>query len=143
MEIDEIKARIEAEYPTEEPKPFTPIKEGDILLANWGYEGNNPDFFKIIKRTAKQVVMMLLEEEVVGHGTHPLGESYVIPTNTPATWSVWRENNYGENENKPVILTKKVKVYERDGELFEYVELAYYAWAKLWNGKPAHDYCWH
>ena len=30
-----------------------PIQEGDILLANWGYEANNPDFVKVIKQIGR------------------------------------------------------------------------------------------
>lgn len=116
------------------------IQEGDILLANWGYEANNPHFFKVLKRTAKQVTIMQLKETVVGYDNHPLGGTFVIPSEEPATWSVWRKYQYAADEAKePVILKKKV----HQGENEEFIELAYYARAWKWKGTPAHDYCYH
>lgn len=117
------------------------IKEGDILLANWGYEANNPDFFKVLKRTDKQVILMELQNEWVSKDNHPLGGGYVIPTDKAATWSVWRKYAYEADEAKePVIIKKKVHT---DSEGVEHIKLAYYAWAYLWNGQPAHDYNYH
>lgn len=117
------------------------IKEGDILLANWGYEANNPQFFKVLKRTAKQVTVMEMQSERVSNDNHYLGGGYVMPTDKPATWSVWRKWNYEADEAKePVILKKKVHT---DSEGVEHIELAYYAWAYIWHGQPAHDYNYH
>jgi hypothetical protein len=129
--------------PAKEPKPIVVpdvIAEGDILLANWGYEANNPHFFKVIKRTAKQVTVMQLKNETVSLTHDGLGGKMVKPTDQPQTWSVWRDNNYGANENAPVILKKKVHT---DSEGNECISLAYYAWAFKWKGQPAHDYNWH
>lgn len=129
--------------PAKEPKPIVVpdvIAEGDILLANWGYEANNPHFFKVIKRTAKQVTVMQLKNETVSLTHDGLGGQMVKPTDQPQTWSVWRDNNYGANENAPVILKKKVHT---DSEGNECISLAHYAWAFKWKGQPAHDFNWH
>jgi hypothetical protein len=134
-------------YETTAPEPVTPkplavLEVGDILLANWGYEANNPHFFKVIKRTPKQVTIVQLEVETVSYTNDGMGGKMVIPTTKPATWSVWWNNNYkdGEDNTDPVTLKKKV---HNNTERGEYVELAYYAYAFKWNGQPAHDYCWH
>ena len=117
------------------------IKEGDILLANWGYEANNPNYFKVLKRTAKQVILMQLKTIIVSRDNHPLGGSYVVPSAEPATHSVWfSQDLYDEGPRKPAIIKKKVHSDEAGNE---HIELANYAWAYLWNGQPAHDYNYH
>lgn len=40
------------------------LKENDILSGTWGYEQTNASFFKVVKRTAKQVVLVQLETVV-------------------------------------------------------------------------------
>jgi hypothetical protein len=118
-----------------------PISEGDILLANWGYEANNPQFFKVLKRTAKQVTLMQMKDKRVSNDNHYLGGGYVVPTDEPATWSLWwNDNPWPDDERKPVIIKKKVHA---DSEGIEHIELAYYAWAFLWDYKPAHEYNYH
>jgi hypothetical protein len=122
---------------TEQPKKLPSLQIGDILLANWGYDANNPHFFKVIKRTLKQVTIVQLKVETVSFTNDGMGGKMVIPTTEPATWSVWWDNN---SNGEPVTLKKKI---HSDGVRGEYVKLAYYAYAFLWDGKPAHDYCWH
>ena len=124
------------------PKPLAVLEIGDIMLANWGYEANNPNFFKVIKRTAKQVTLMELKVETVSLTNDGMGGKMVVPTSEPKTWSVWWDKNYkdGEENTEPVIIKKKI---HSDNERGEYVQLAYYAYAFKWNGTPAHDYCWH
>jgi hypothetical protein len=122
-----------------EPVPDV-LKEGDILLANWGYEANNPHFFKVLKRTAKQATIMQLKNKTVSLTNDGMGGQMVMPTDEPQTFSVWRDNNYGANENAPVILKRKIHTNSYPNE---FILLANYAAAYLWDGKPAHDYNWH
>ena len=126
----------------EVPKALPTLQVGDILLANWGYDANNPHFFKVIKRTPKQVTIVQLTVETVSYTNDGLGGKMVVPTDVPATWSVWWNNNYrdGEDNTEPVTLKKKVHTNSERGE---YVELAYYAYAFKWNGQAAHDFNWH
>ena len=123
----------------EAPKALLTLQVGDILLANWGYDANNPHFFKVVKRTPKQVTIVQLKAETVSYTNDGMGGKMVIPTTEPATWSVWWDNNNNDN-GEPVTLKKKVHTNTQRGE---YVELAYYAYAFKWDGQPAHDYCWH
>jgi hypothetical protein len=139
----EIVSKYEETAPEpQQPKPLTVLEVGDILLTNWGYEANNPQFFKVIKRTPKQVTIMQLTVETVSLTNDGMGGKMVVPTTEPATWSVWWDKNYkdGEDNTDPVTLKKKVHNHPERGE---YVELAYYAYAFKWDGQPAHDYCWH
>ena len=129
--------------PVIEPKPkpeLDVLNEGDILLANWGYEANNPHFFKVLKRTAKQVTVVQLTNRTVSYTNDGMGGKMVIPTEEPATWSVWRDNNYGSHEKTPVILKRKVHI-SYDGN--ECISLSSYATAFKWKGQPAHDFNWH
>lgn len=112
------------------------LKEGDILLANWGYEANNPTFLKVVKRSNSMVHLMIMKNEIVKSDGH--WGSYVKPSNTPATWHVWQ--NADHEQGQPVIIRRKVKkLYETE----EYVRAESYCGAYLWDGKPAHEYNYH
>jgi len=123
--------------PKIEPIPNV-LKEGDILLANWGYEANNPHFFKIIKRTKTQVTINQLKDATVSYTNDGMGGKMVIPTVEIATWSVWRDDNSAVNN--PVVLRRKIQTDYKGNEC---INLSSYARAYLWDGKPAHDYNWH
>ena len=131
--------------PVREPQPpQEPIilKVGDILLANWGYEANNPHFFKVIKRTSKQVVVNQLKDQTVSYTNDGMGGKMVIPTDEIATWSVWRDDH--SEKNMPVILRRKIKVVNyRGNDHEECIDISSYATAYKWDGKAAHDYNWH
>lgn len=127
--------------PAKEPKPIVVpdvIAEGDILLANWGYEANNPHFFKVVKRTKNQVIVSQLKNETVSYTNDGMGGKMVKPTDEIATWSVWRDDN--SNANAPVFLRRKVKINSEGNEC---IDVSSYARAYKWKGQPAHDYNWH
>jgi hypothetical protein len=72
-----------------------------------------------------------------------MGGKMVMPTDVPATWSVWWNNNYNADNTKntnPVTLKKKIHWHLERGQ---YVELAKYAFAFKWDGQAAHDFNWH
>jgi len=133
--LENWKPPVQESKPIQEPVVF---KTGDILLCNWGYEANNPHFFKVIKRTEKQLVINQLINQTVSYTNDGLGGQMVIPTDQVSTWSVWRDNN--SDEHKPVVLRRKIQK-NTDGD--ECVAIASYAWAFKWKGQPAHDYNWH
>lgn len=121
---------------------MTTLNVGDIVLANWGYDANNPTFAKVIKRTKSQAHLMILKNQIVGHDKWDNGNgvgSYVIPSDEPATWSVFQNDDH--EEGTPVIIRRKVK---NSGLTYgEYCKLSptgHYAYAYKWDGQPAHDY---
>lgn len=117
------------------------IKEGDILLANWGYEANNPDFVKVIKRSGSMVTLMFLKNKFVKSDYTDCGNgygSYVVPSDEPATWSVFANDDHVEGT--PVIIRRKVKSGGYRGEYCKLSPNGNYAYAHLWDGQPAHDY---
>jgi hypothetical protein len=122
-----------------EPIPVV-LVEGDILLANWGYEANNPHFFKVVKRSPKQLTVTQLKNQTVSYTNDGMGGQMVIPTNEPETWSVWRDNNYGAHKDTPVILKRKIQIDYKGNEC---INISSYATAFKWTGQPAHDYNWH
>ena len=86
------------------------IQEGDILLANWGYEANNPDFVKVIKKTKTMATLMFLKNTMVSRDAYPDangGGCYVIPSNEPATWSCFA--NPGHEQGTPVVIRRDRK----------------------------------
>ena len=99
------------------------IKQGDVLVATWGYEAAISDFYVVLKRTPKMVTLAHVRsrEQAIG--------SYYTDgwTSTPTDLI----------DGKP--FRRKVCVY--DGE--EYVGISSYANAYPWNGKPMHNFNWH
>lgn len=118
------------------------IKEGDILLANWGYDANNPTFVKVLKRSKSMATLVFLKTKMVksdgidsgnGYGT------YVIPTDEYATWSCFRNDDH--EEGTPVIIRRKIKFAgERYGEYVKLPKDGNFAYAYKWDNEPAHDY---
>jgi hypothetical protein len=126
------------------PKEIRTIKEGDILVAQWGYEANNVNYFKVLKRTAKFVEVAELNAEYVPGDTGIYDGRYVQPGTTWKNYSLWADReswNFSERQDgEPIKFRRMVKQY-RDGG--EYALLTDYADMHLWNGKPQVDYNHH
>jgi hypothetical protein len=137
---------------TQEQTPKTPyvIKVGDILCMQWGYEANNVNYFKVLKRTKSQVQLgELIAERVEGDTGIYMGV-YVQPSNTWKHYSLWKQDEHGSmakgDGSEPIVLTRKIRkqVPDRisDGDEFVIVESSY-GYAYEWNGKPQTDYNHH
>ena len=73
------------------------LKEGDILSGLWGYEQTNASFFKVVKRTAKQVVLVQLETIVKKWDAYLCGKA--IPGDEkPGTERRFKIHNLGKDE---------------------------------------------
>jgi hypothetical protein len=115
------------------------INEGDILVAQWGYEANNVNYFKVLKRTKTFVEVAEVEAEYVPGDTGIYDGRYVQPSNTFKNWSLWNDGTRVDN-GQPLVLRRKVKTH-RDGG--EYANLCEYAHMNIWNGRPQVDYNHH
>lgn len=124
------------------PKEIRTIKEGDILVAQWGYEANNVNYFKVLKRTAKFVEVAELDAERVPGDPGIYMGIYVQPGTTWKRYCVFAKNSSFPHENagQPIRIRRMVKQYA-DGS--EYALLTDYADMHLWNGKPQVDYNHH
>ena len=129
----------------EKPKPAPKIiKEGDILVMQWGYEANNVNFFKVLKRTKTQVVIAELESIMTqpypcGCGTH----KYVTAGDSWKSWSLWANRDGGfieHNYDGPTAFRRKVKTNSYQNEI---VWVTDYAYAYLWDGDEVEDYNHH
>ena len=127
-----------------EPKTRQVIKEGDILVAQWGYEANNVNYFKVLKRTAKFVVVAELNTEYVSGETGIYDGVYVQPGTTWKNWSLWADRDAVTRERttdgQPITMRRKVQSYPNQDE---YALLCSYAHMYLWNGQPQVDYNHH
>ena len=100
------------------------IEAGDILCASFGYEAQLTDFYKVVKRTPKQVELVRLKERCFDY--HGMEGWMVEPT----------DEEIGDS------FRRKVKADWYDGE--ECVKVRDYgSVARLWSGKPIHNYNWH
>jgi len=131
------------ETQTEVKNPIT-IKEGDILVAQWGYEANNVNYFKVLKRTKTFVEVAELNAEYVPGDTGIYDGRYVQPGTTWKHYSLWADRDSSSasrrDDGQPIVFRRKVKTHSDGGE---YVNLCEYAHMNLWNGRPQIDYNHH
>lgn len=134
--VAEVKAEVE-----KTPKL---IQVGDILVAQWGYEANNVNFFKVLKRTKRFVEVAELNAEYVPGDTGIYDGRYVQPGTTWKNYSLWADResyNFSERtDGEPIKFRRMVKPY---GNGDEYALLCEYAHMNLWDGKPKVDYNHH
>lgn len=134
--VAEVKAEVE-----KTPKL---IKVGDILVAQWGYEANNVNFFKVLKRTKRFVEVAELNAEYVPGDTGIYDGRYVQPGTTWKNYSLWADREAWDlnrrEDGEPIKFRRMVKPY---GNGDEYALLCEYAHMNLWDGKPKVDYNHH
>ena len=110
------------------------IHTGDILAANWGYDARYTDFYKVIKRTPKQVVLQQLKDihsnqnGYEGWDTAPsdqtTGGEFRRGVKTFETWCEGDDGDYEYQDAECVYITD-------------------WARATKWNGQPVHNFDWH
>lgn len=112
--------------PVIEPKAekvIEPLKIGDIYVAQWGYEANIVQFYKITNISKQFVTLRECESKFVGAGN----------------FYDARLKTCGEVlENKPSIRTK----IRKDGNGF-YFKLTNYKFAHKWDGRNETEYNHH
>ena len=126
------------------PKTFYTIKVGDILCMQWGYEANNVNYFKVLKRTKSMVEIAEVVAERVEGDTGVYMGVYVQPSNTWKNYSLWKSDEHGSmargDGSEPIVLKRKIQ----SNDDYEYVILERsYGYAYEWNGKPQTDYNHH
>ncbi len=89
------------------------LKIGDILYSSWGYDQTNIDYYQVTKIVgANSVQIRPIASKITGHSSDHT--DYVVPVKDQFT---------GEAETKRVSADN-------------YIRIASYATASLWNGKP-------
>ena len=73
------------------------LKENDILSGLWGYEQTNASFYKVVKRTAKTVVLIQLETVVESWDRYLCGNA-VPGAEKPGTERRFKVHNWGDGE---------------------------------------------
>ena len=120
------------------------MKVGDILCMQWGYEANNVNYFKVLKRTKSMVEIGELRTEKVEGDTGVYMGMYVQPSNIWKHYSLWAQNAEGymakSDGDEPIIL--KRKIHSNDDYEYVIIERSY-GYAYEWNGKPQTDYNHH
>ena len=94
------------------------MNKGAILVATWGYDQTNADFYQVVGTTPKGVKIRHLKSKIV--------QQNMIGTATPIKGSF-----DGETKNRRVYYseawnTEAVDIGESRGT------------ARVWNGKPVH-----
>lgn len=123
----------------ETPQLRRVIQKGDILVAQWGYDANNVNYFKVLKRTAKFVVVAELNAEYVPGDTGVYDGRYVQPGTTWKQWSLWAKEDR-RDDGQPITMRRKIMSYPNQDE---YALLCEYANMYLWSGRPQVDYNHH
>ena len=95
---------------------YPEFKEGAILYSTWGYEQTNVDFYKIVERKPKSVVLQKIGNKVT--------EYY---------------DNYGEAGKCVADEEHKIdKPFFRRITKSGYVNIDSVSYARLWDGKPVY-----
>ena len=95
------------------------IKKGDIFVEHWGYDQTNADYYKVLKATAKTVILRQLATKT----TPDKEPGAMTGTNVPI-------KNKWERDSKPFRRT----VYLYMGR--PHVRIRSYSSAELWDGTP-------
>lgn len=98
------------------------IKEGDIFVCRWGYVDKIVDFYKVIKRTPKTVIIKKLNNKVVKklHRNGPAGSNLVVPA-----------DNFADPKYNPEM-RKKI---QEDNLLY----ITDCSVARKWDGNPIEE----
>lgn len=100
----------------EKPKDNDDWEVGDILSGTYGYNMTLPIFYKIVKRTAKMIIVVKLSKKL--HSGHYNGSFEEVPNETKE-----------EQDLKGHQYRAKLK----DGKDYAMVDGHF---VKLWDGKP-------
>ena len=98
------------------------IKAGDILVGKYGYEADIASFYKVLKRTPKQVVIVELEQ-------HRCYDGCMDWTSVPTDVTCGK------------VLRRKVKQNWNHGG--EHVSINSYQSAYVWDGHTERCYNYH
>ena len=107
-------------------------KVGDVLVASWGYDQTNIDFYQVVRATKASVWLQPMSQEIVKAGGFM--SEYVVPK---APIFVQRVRDYS-SEVEPF---KEVEVKP---EMFRwnkygYAKVSYSAYAQPYDGKPKYQ----
>ncbi len=104
-----------------------PFAVGDILYSQWGYEQTNVGFYKVIKATAKTVVVRMLQNRVVKTTSSMSG--YVVPA----------------DEFRDGVIEGEARRRIKDDSAEQtapYIDISPCETAHPWNGKPVEFSSW-
>lgn len=104
-----------------------PFAVGDILYSQWGYEQTNVGFYKVIKATAKTVVVRMLQNRVVKTTSSMSG--YVVPA----------------DEFRDGVIEGEARRRIKDDSAAQnepYIDISPCETAHPWNGKPVEFSNW-
>ena len=87
----------------------------EFFVSQWGYEQTNVTFYKVLKRTAKMIVMIEVKNKIE---RIDWGNYLAMPTDEPTEWA------------EP--LRRKIDV---DRRVVEVARIKSYAYAHKWDGE--------
>ena len=93
------------------------LKIGDILESSWGYDQTNVDFYKVIGVSPTRVRVVKVKAQSTSGASWGTGTKVPVPDAQDGD-PMWR------------------KVHESGPKQYG-VRIASYAWARLWDGRPA------
>lgn len=115
----------------------TRINTGDVLVASWGYDQTNVDFYQVVERTAHMVKLQPIVC-AIAEMTGSLSET-VVPVLEPRsrTYTIRDEDGIWTGETTVVEPTIRRKV--QAGAYDEYVKINDFIYASKWDGRPKHQ----
>jgi len=100
-------------------KNLNELKTGQILVASWGYDQTNIDFYQVVKgaEIGKFAQIKSIPAKLSGYAGY--NERYLLP------------DTEAKNDGDKIF---KKKVQSTRGEI--YIALSNYCFAYVWNNKP-------
>lgn len=103
------------------------VEVGSIFYSTWGYEQTNVDFYQVVKKTAKTIVLRAIRQE-----------------STPTGWAQEDVTPMRDAfDERPVLVPPEGKRCRMLGYSDRpMVSINEYANAWLWDGEPKHATSW-
>lgn len=120
----------------------TAVEVGTFMVASWGYDQTNVDFYKVVGMTAsgKSVKVQRWSSTMV-EDNGPT--TYVAPGEGPLVTRTWWASDGSRlneaEETVAAIETKRLGSYGPAESPTFYIRLTSYSSAGVWDGKPKYE----
>lgn len=104
------------------PELLNTVKIGDIFHYSWGYDQTNCNYFQVVKKTKKSVIVKEIAGQLTGNNTGNSMAGYKKPI----------KDRFVEGAKE---LRKLLQFHKEEA----FITMNSFGWCSLWNGKE--NYC--
>lgn len=107
---------------------------GSVLVASWGYDQTNVDFYQVVKASKASVWVLPMSQEVVK--ANSFMSEYVVPKEVVKEHFVWQ---WDVEAQVNVKVQKEVKPEMYRWNKYGYAKVGYGQAAQVWDGKEKYQ----